>query len=231
MPESRPGVKKRAQARRNASSLRPFVAAFSLLAFAFCSHTVFRMDSTANEVLDIFKKTGALLEGHFVLRSGLHSAHYFQCAQVCQNMAAVSRLCQMLLAKFGRQDFATVLAPAMGGLVLGQEVARQADKRFIFAEKVDDKLALRRNFKFAPGERVLVVEDVITRGGRVQECLDLLAAAQAIAVGVLVLVDRSEGQAHFSTPLVSLLEMSFPTYTADRLPPALAARPVQKPGS
>jgi orotate phosphoribosyltransferase len=189
------------------------------------------MDSTANEVLGIFKKTGALLEGHFVLRSGLHSAHYFQCAQVCQNMEAVTRLCQMLLAKFGRSDFVTVLAPAMGGLVLGQEVARQANRRFIFAEKVDDKLAMRRNFKFAPSERVLVVEDVITRGGRVQECLDLIAAAGAVAVGVLILVDRSEGRVQFSTPHVSLLEMSFPTYAPDQLPPALAALPVQKPGS
>jgi orotate phosphoribosyltransferase len=189
------------------------------------------MDATAREVRDIFKRTGALLEGHFVLRSGLHSAHYFQCAQVCQDMNAVTRLCQLLLAKFGRGDFATVLAPAMGGLVLGQEIARQAGKRYVFAEKMNDKLVLRRNFKFAPGERVLVVEDVITRGGRVQECLDLIAAAGAVAAGVLVLVDRSEGSAHFSVPHVSLLEMSFPTYPADQLPPALAALPVTKPGS
>jgi orotate phosphoribosyltransferase len=189
------------------------------------------MDPTANEVLDIFKRTGALLEGHFVLRSGLHSAHYFQCAQVCQNMEAVTRLCELLLAKMARRDFATVLAPAMGGLVLGQEVARQANKRFVFAEKVDDKLALRRNFKFAPGERVLVVEDVITRGGRVQECLDLITHAGATPAGILVLVDRSEGHARFSIPHVSLLEMSFPTYAPDQLPPALAARSVQKPGS
>ena len=106
------------------------------------------MDPTATEVLDIFKRTGALLEGHFVLRSGLHSGHYFQCAQVCQQMDAVTRLCALLLKKFGRTDFTTVLAPAMGGLVLGQEVARQSGKRYIFAEKVDDKLVLRRNFKF-----------------------------------------------------------------------------------
>ncbi len=189
------------------------------------------MDPTANEVLNIFKKTGALLEGHFVLRSGLHSAHYFQCAQVCQNMEAVTRLCQLLLAKFPARDFATVLAPAMGGLVLGQEIARQTNKRYIFAEKVDDKLALRRNFKFASGERVLVVEDVITRGGRVQECLDLVAAGGAVTAAVLVLVDRSEGKTHFNVPHASLLEMSFPTYDPAHLPPALAAVPVQKPGS
>jgi len=193
--------------------------------------TLSRMDPTANEVLTIFKKTGALLEGHFVLRSGLHSAHYFQCAQVCQNMEAVTRLCQLLLAKFTARDFTTVLAPAMGGLVLGQEIARQTNKRYVFAEKVDDKLALRRNFKFAPGERVLVVEDVITRGGRVQECLDLIAAQNAVTAAVLVLVDRSEGKTQFNVPHVSLLEMSFPTYEVANLPPALAAMPVQKPGS
>ncbi len=189
------------------------------------------MDSTAHEVLDIFKKTGALLEGHFVLRSGLHSGHYFQCAQVCQNMEAVTRLCQMLLAKFTQRDFATVLAPAMGGLVLGQEIARQTNKRFVFAEKVNDKLELRRNFKFAPGERVLVVEDVITRGGRVQECLDLIAVAGATTAAVLVLVDRSEGRTQFKVPHVSLLEMSFPTFEAGKVPPTLAALPVTKPGS
>jgi len=189
------------------------------------------MDPTANEVLTIFKNTGALLEGHFVLRSGLHSAHYFQCAQVCQNMEAVTRLCQLLLTKFPARDFTTVLAPAMGGLVLGQEIARQTNKRYVFAEKVDDKLALRRNFKFAPGERVLVVEDVITRGGRVQECLDLIAAQKAVTAAVLVLVDRSEGKTQFNVPHVSLLEMSFPTYDVASLPPALAAVPVQKPGS
>jgi len=189
------------------------------------------MDPTANEVLNIFKKTGALLEGHFVLRSGLHSTHYFQCAQVCQNMEAVTRLCQMLLAKFNRNDFATVLAPAMGGLVLGQEIARQTNKRYIFAEKENDKLVMRRNFKFAPGERVLVVEDVITRGGRVQECLDLVAAAGAVTVAVLVLVDRSEGKTKFNVSYTSLLEMSFPTYTVEKIPAALAAIPIQKPGS
>ena len=189
------------------------------------------MDPTANEVLTIFKNTGALLEGHFVLRSGLHSAHYFQCAQVCQNMEAVTRLCQLLLTKFTARDFTTVLAPAMGGLVLGQEIARQTKMRYVFAEKVDDKLALRRNFKFTPGERVLVVEDVITRGGRVQECLDLIAAQKAVTAAVLVLVDRSEGKTQFNVPHVSLLEMSFPTYDVASLPPALAAMPVQKPGS
>jgi orotate phosphoribosyltransferase len=125
------------------------------------------MDPSQEEVLDIFTRTRALLTGHFVLRSGLHSAHYFQCAQVCQHMDAVERLSGLLLAKVRASgwDFSTVLAPAMGGLVIGQEVARQAKARYIFCEKENNVLVLRRGFRFAPQERVLVVEDVVTRGG------------------------------------------------------------------
>lgn len=189
------------------------------------------MDSTQQEVLEIFTRTKALLRGHFVLRSGLHSGHFFQCAQVCQNMAAVTRLTALLLPRLADLAFDTVLAPAMGGLVIGQEVARQTDKRYIFAEKVNDCLALRRGFKFAPGERVLVVEDVVTRGGRVNEALALIRAGGGLAVGVAMLVDRSAGQSPFDVPAVSLLELSFPTYPADQVPPELAALPVEKPGS
>lgn len=189
------------------------------------------MDDTQQEVLEIFTQTRALLRGHFVLRSGLHSGHFFQCAQVCQNMAAVSRLTELLLPKLGGLEFDTVLAPAMGGLVIGQEVARQSDKRYIFAEKVDDRLAIRRGFKFGPKERVLVVEDVITRGGRVNEALNLILEGGGQPVGVAILVDRSEGKATFNVPVFSLLEMSFPTYAADALPLELAECPIQKPGS
>lgn len=191
------------------------------------------MDATQQEVLDIFTRTRALLQGHFVLRSGLHSGHYFQCAQVCQRMDAVERLATLLLAKVRAQNlkFATVLAPAMGGLVIGQEVARQAGARYVFAEKENNALVLRRGFTFDPGEPVLVVEDVVTRGGRVIECLNLLQAAGVMAVGVAMLVDRSAGSARFAVPAVSLLELSFPTYAADAVPEALARIPVQKPGS
>lgn len=189
---------------------------------------------TDDEVLAIFRRTRALLEGHFVLRSGLHSGHFFQCAQVCQHMREVERLAELLVERLRRSpvgEFTTVLAPAMGGLVIGQEVARRCGSRYVFAEKVDDRLTVRRGFTFAPGERVLVVEDVITRGGRVQECLDILQQAGAHAVGVAVLVDRSSGPTQFSVPLVSLLTMGFPTYAADKLPPELAALPATKPGS
>jgi orotate phosphoribosyltransferase len=191
------------------------------------------MDASQQEILDIFKRTKALLTGHFVLRSGLHSGHYFQCAQVCQDMAAVERLSELLVAKIRAQglSFATVLAPAMGGLVIGQELARQARARYLFAEKENNVLVMRRGFRFAPGERVLIAEDVVTRGGRVLECLDIVRKAGAVPVGIAMLVDRSAGQARFDVPAVSLLELSFPTYPADAVPADLARIPVEKPGS
>lgn len=189
------------------------------------------MDSEQAEVLEIFKDSRALLTGHFVLRSGLHSANFFQCAQVGQYMDKITRLAELLIQKLDVSSFDTVLAPAMGGLVIGQEIARQTGKRYIFVEKVDDKLALRRGFKIAEGEKILVVEDVITRGGRAQEALDIISAHNGTAVALSVLVDRSEGKAEFAVPLVPLLELSFPTYAADALPAELAATPVEKPGS
>jgi orotate phosphoribosyltransferase len=190
------------------------------------------MSTNQEEVLQIFRETGALLNGHFILRSGLHSAHFFQCAQVCQYLDKVSRLVELLLPKLAPLGpLPTVLAPAMGGLVLGQEVARQLGARFIFAEKENDRLVLRRNFKIAPGERILVVEDVVTRGGRVQECLDIITAFGGTATGVAALVDRSNGKTTFSVPFLSLLELSFPTFAPDALPPELAALPAGKPGS
>ena len=191
------------------------------------------MPNERDEVLEIFTRTRALLNGHFVLRSGLHSAHYFQCAQVCQHMDAVERLAEMLLIKLGKAgiSFETVLAPAMGGLVIGQEVARQARARYIFAEKENNLLVLRRGFTMRPGERVLVVEDVVTRGGRVLESLEIVRQAGGAASGVGMLVDRSSGATRFPVPAISLLELSFPTYPADAVPEALSKIPILKPGS
>jgi orotate phosphoribosyltransferase len=191
------------------------------------------MDPTQQEVLDIFTRTRALLTGHFVLRSGLHSGHYFQCAQVCQRMDAVERLSELLLGKVRAAGFSftTVLAPAMGGLVIGQEVARQAKARYIFCEKEDNVLVLRRGFTLAPGEPVLIVEDVVTRGGRVNECLEIVRRAGGSVAGVAMLVDRSAGTVRFDAKSVSLLELSFPTYPSDAVPEALARLPVEKPGS
>lgn len=189
------------------------------------------MSSKQEEVLSIFRESGALLSGHFILRSGLRSAHFFQCAQVCQYLDKVTRLIELLLPKIKADGIDVVLAPAMGGLVVGQEVARQLNKRFIFVEKENDRLVLRRNFKIAPGERVLVVEDVVTRGGRMQEAIDIVKACGGIPVLAATLVDRSEGKTKFECPFVSLLELSFPTYSPEALPPELAALPAIKPGS
>lgn len=190
------------------------------------------MNNQEDEVIRIFKDSGALLEGHFILRSGLRSGHYFQCARVGEDMAKISRLAELLIEKLDEVYCDTVVAPAMGGLVIGQEVARQMGKRFIFLEKVNDKLALRRGFSFAPGERVLVIEDVITKGGRAQETIDIVREYGANPVALGVLVDRSQGSATFGVvPHYSLFEMSFPVYEADNLPAELAAIPAIKPGS
>ena len=191
------------------------------------------MTDSSAEVLEIFTRTRALLKGHFVLRSGLHSGHYFQCAQVCQRMDAVGRLAELLLGKLRGLNLAfdTVLAPAMGGLVIGQELARQAGVRYLFAEKENNVLVLRRGFVLEPGEKVLVAEDVVTRGGRVLECLNLIRGGSGRPAGVAMLVDRSSGAAQFDVPAVSLLELSFPTYPADAVPEWLARLPVEKPGS
>lgn len=189
------------------------------------------MDDNNEEVLSLFEKTGALLKGHFVLRSGLHSGHFFQCAQVCQNMSAVTRLAEITIDKVNDLDFETVVAPAMGGLVIGQEIARQAKKRYIFLEKQDGSLTLRRGFKIREGERVLITEDVVTRGGRVKEALKIVRDLGGIPVAVTVIVDRSGGAPDFGIPFHSLAALTFPTYAAEELPQELAEIPITKPGS
>lgn len=189
------------------------------------------MKQKEEEVLTIFRESGALLEGHFLLRSGLHSAHFFQCAQVCQYIDKVTRLAEMMVEDLKGYGATTVVGPAMGGLVIGQEVARLLGTRFIFLEKVDDRLELRRNFKFEPGEKVLIVEDVITRGGRVVEALEQCRKNGAEPVAVGVMVDRSAGATSFDVPHHSLAQLSFPTYPANALPPELQDTPAVKPGS
>ena len=186
---------------------------------------------TQAQVLQVFRDTGALLTGHFVLRSGLHSRQYFQCALALQRMPLVEQLGAALAAKVRSLDAGTVIAPAMGGLVIGQEVARQLGTRFIFAEKEEGRLALRRGFKIASGERVLVVEDVVTKGGRVQETIEIVRASGGNVVGVAILVDRSNGVVDLGMPLFSLLTLDVEAFPCDQLPPDLAALPVVKPGS
>lgn len=189
------------------------------------------MDDKQQEILTIFEESKALLRGHFILRSGLRSSHFFQCARVCEYMDKVERLTELMLEKLGDIEFVTVLAPAMGGLVFGQEVARQAKVRYIFAEKKDDKLVLRRGFKIGQGEKVLIVEDVITRGGRAQEAIDIVRERGGDVTGLALLADRSAGNAAFDVPVISLAEFNFPTYDPENLPEELKDIPPVKPGS
>lgn len=186
---------------------------------------------TNTEVLQVFRDTGALLEGHFILRSGLHSRQFFQCALALQQMPIVEKLGGALAGKVRSLGAATVVAPAMGGLVIGQEVARQLGVRFVFVEKEEGKLVLRRGFKIAPGEKILVVEDVVTKGGRVQETIAIVRAHGGQVAGVATVVDRSNGAVNFGVPLFSLLALQVVTFEATSLPADLAAIPAGKPGS
>ena len=186
---------------------------------------------TQDEVLQVFRDTGALLEGHFILRSGLHSRQFFQCALALQQMPIVERLGAALAAKVRGLGAVTVVSPAMGGLVIGQEVARQLGVRFIFVEKEEGKLVLRRGFKLAPDEKILVVEDVVTKGGRVQETINIVRAHGGNALGVAMVVDRSNGQTQLGVPLFSLIALQVETFDPNKLPPDLAKSPAVKPGS
>ncbi|MGA2028860.1 MAG: orotate phosphoribosyltransferase, partial [Verrucomicrobiota bacterium] len=168
---------------------------------------------------------------HFILRSGLHSRQFFQCALALQQMPVVEKLGAELAAKVKSLGAVTVVSPAMGGLVIGQEVARQLRVRFIFAEKEEGKLVLRRGFKIERGEKILVVEDVVTKGGRVQETLDIVHANGGYAVGVAAIVDRSNGAVKFGVPFESLISLQVETFEPTKLPPDLAKIPAVKPGS
>ncbi len=186
---------------------------------------------TREEILQHFKDTGALLEGHFILRSGLRSRQFFQCALALQHMPSVERLGLALADKLRGYDSVTVLAPAMGGLVIGQEVARQLGVRFIFVEKEEGNLVLRRGFKIAPGEKLVIVEDVVTKGGRVAEALAIAKELQAEVCAVGVVVDRSNGVVDPGVPMECLLPMEVETFSPDNLPEDLQAIPAIKPGS
>jgi orotate phosphoribosyltransferase len=186
----------------------------------------------SEDLLALFRKTGALLDGHFVLRSGLHSRQYFQCAILLQHTDIAALVCGQLADKLRDFDCDTVISPALGGIIVGQEVGRSLGKRHIFVEKEDGKLVLRRGFQISPDEKFIVIEDVVTRGGRVQETIDIVRAHGGIVSAVAVIVDRSgDKKPDFGCPFVSLVEMSVENFPADNLPPDLASIPVVKPGS
>ena len=186
---------------------------------------------TNDDALQLFRQTGALLEGHFILRSGMHSRQFFQCAQALQQMPIVEQFGAALAERVQSLGATTVVAPAMGGLVIGQEVARQLRLRFIFVEKEEGKLVLRRGFKLSPGEKCLIVEDVVTKGGRVQETIDIVRTHGGVVSGVAMLVDRSDGTVNLGAPTISLIRLHVEAFHPDKLPPDLAAMPAVKPGS
>ena len=186
---------------------------------------------TRDKILQIFKDSGALLDGHFILRSGLRSRQFFQCALALQDMPSVERLGATLADKLRGYAPVTVLAPAMGGLVIGQEVARQLGVRFIFVEKEEGDLVLRRGFKISPGEKLVIVEDVVTKGGRVAETIAIAREHQAEVCAIGVIVDRSNGTVDFGTPMESLLPMVVETFSTENLPLDLEGKPAIKPGS
>jgi orotate phosphoribosyltransferase len=186
----------------------------------------------SEDLLALFRQTGALLDGHFILRSGLHSREYFQCALLLQHTDVAANICGCLADKLRKVDCDAVISPALGGVIVGQEVARSLGKRHIFVEKEDGKLVLRRGFQISPNETFVVVEDVVTRGGRVQETIDIVRAHGGIVSAVGVIVDRSgKTKPDFGCPFVSLVEMNVETFPADNLPPDLAKIPAVKPGS
>ena len=186
---------------------------------------------TQEQALQLFEQTGALLKGHFILRSGLHSREFFQCALALQEMPIVEKLGAGLADQLKDLGARTVLAPAMGGLVIGQEVARQLGLRFIFVEKEEGQLVLRRGFRIEPGEPLLIVEDVVTKGGRVAETLAIAHQHQADVKGIGLLVDRSNGTVDFGVPFHPLIRMKVETFEPDQLPEDLQGSEATKPGS
>jgi orotate phosphoribosyltransferase len=186
-------------------------------------------------LLKLFEETQALLNGHFELRSGLHSNRFFQCALLLQYPRIAGQVCEALVEKMktvlGELAVDTVIAPALGGISVGHEVARALGTRFIFAEKNDAKELMMRRFKIEKGERFLVAEDVITRGGRVQETIDIVTRHGGIVQSVGVLVNRSGGKAKFDYPLVSLLDMEPVTWAPSECPLCRQGLPLVHPGS
>jgi orotate phosphoribosyltransferase len=186
---------------------------------------------TADPVLDRFRRVGALLEGHFRLTSGLHSPGYLQCALVLQHPREAEACGAAIAERVRALGVQAVLSPALGGIVIGQEVARALGVRAIFAERQDGKLALRRGFTLSPGEKVLVVEDVVTTGGSTQETIEVARAAGAEVVGAASIIDRSGGQQTIDVPFHALATVALPTYDPASCPLCAAGQPVVKPGS
>ena len=189
---------------------------------------------TRDEVLDIFRQCGALLEGHFILSSGLRSPVFLQKALVFSRPDKTEILCRALAEKIradGYGDISQVVSPAVGGIIPGYETARHLGVPAIYTERVDGKFQLRRNFTIKPGEKVIVVEDIVSTGLSIRECVDAIKKLGADVVAAACIIDRSAGEADIGVPLVALTQYKVPAYPADALPPELAAIPAVKPGS
>ena len=194
--------------------------------------------TTSETILDLFRRVGALLEGHFRLTSGLHSPGYLQCALVLQHPREAQQCGAAIAERVRSLGAQTVLSPALGGIVIGHEVARALGVRAIFAERQDGRLTLRRGFTLAPGEKVLVVEDVVTTGGSTRETIEVARAAGAEVVGAASIIDRSrpstgsgQAAAHLDVPYHALATVSLPTFEPGSCPLCAAGSPVVKPGS
>jgi orotate phosphoribosyltransferase len=182
-------------------------------------------------LLDLFRTSGALLDGHFRLTSGLHSPGYLQSALVLQHPRHAEALGRAIAERTRDLTPTVVLSPALGGMIIGHEVGRALGVRAIFAERHEGRLTLRRGFSVTEGDRVLVIEDVVTTGGSTRETMDVAKAAGARVVGAASIVDRSGGRVQFDTPLVALLDVVLPTYEPDTCPLCAQGVPVVKPGS
>jgi orotate phosphoribosyltransferase len=185
----------------------------------------------SEEVIERFRRTGALLEGHFVLSSGLHSTQYLQCALVLQHPREAEAFARSIATHFRGETIETVAAPAIGGIVIGYEVARALDAKSIWTEREVGRMTLRRGFTIRAGERVLVVEDVITTGGSTRETIDALREAGAQVVAAASIIDRSAGRADVSVPRIALATLDVPTFAPDICPLCAQGIPATKPGS
>ncbi|HWU02513.1 MAG TPA: orotate phosphoribosyltransferase [Novosphingobium sp.] len=189
---------------------------------------------TEDEVLAEFRASQALLEGHFLLSSGRHSAHYLQCARVLMDPMRANRLAMAIAQKIPREirkDIAKVVSPAMGGIIIGHEMGRALGVEAMFVERPTGTFELRRGFSLAPGEKVLMVEDVVTTGLSSREAIKAIEAAGGQVIAAAALIDRSAGAADLGVPFFPLIALNFPTYEPEEVPAALAATPAIKPGS
>jgi len=185
------------------------------------------------ESLKILKETNALIEGHFILSSGLHSPKYVQCAQLMSKPYKAEKICNSLASKIKNEfnDFDLILSPAMGGIIIGYELGKILSKETIFSERVNGSFKLRRDFKIKKGDKVLIVEDVITTGKSSMECSELAILNNANIIGYACIIDRSNGKSEIKGKIVSQVKLNIPTYSKDNLPKELLSIEAVKPGS